>query len=159
MPQRTYDPTEQLGVNEVQRIVAKQIRWIWREQFGADFGIDGQIEIVGHDKKPTGRLIAVQVKSGASYFKGRSATAPFYVGDDHLKYWDQHALPVILVLHNPKDAPTANWRNGRLSAVLSENHLILTPNDSAMTDIDYRTYYDLEQYLFGEAAISLRSSV
>lgn len=106
MPQRTHNPTERIGVNAVERIVTKELEWIWREQPVADFGVDGQIEVVDHDGAPTGFLLAVQVKSGPSFFRGTRETIPFYVDEDHLKYWDQHALPVILVLHNPDDGQT-----------------------------------------------------
>ena len=106
MPRRTFNPTERIGVNAVERIVTAELKWIWREQPVADFGVDGQIEAVDHDGKPTGHLFAVQVKSGASYFLGTEETIPFYVDEDHVKYWDQHALPVILVLHNPDDGRT-----------------------------------------------------
>ncbi len=103
MPRRTFNPTERIGVNAVERTVTAEIKWIWREQPVADFGVDGQIETVDHDGRPTGYLFAVQVKSGPSYFRGTGETIPFYVDEDHVKYWDQHALPVILVLHNPDD--------------------------------------------------------
>ena len=86
--------------------------WIWREQTVADFGIDAHIEAVGHNGRPTGQLFAVQVKSGASYFRGAKDTIAFYVDDEHIRYWDQHALPAILVLHNPVDGATIwQWAN------------------------------------------------
>lgn len=106
MAVRKYDPTERLGVNAVERIVTEGFKWIWREQMVADFGVDGQMEAVDHDGKPTGQLFAVQVKSGPSYFRSARGAIPFYVDEEHLKYWDQHALPVILALHNPKDGQT-----------------------------------------------------
>ena len=41
---------------------------IWRETPMVDVGIDGQIELVDDDGNATGRILAVQIKSGASYF-------------------------------------------------------------------------------------------
>lgn len=112
MSARTFSPQERIGVNAVERLVTLEMEWLWREQFVADFGIDGQIEVVGRDRRPTGQLFAVQVKSGPSYFRGQGETVPFYVDDDHLKYWAGHALPTILVLHNPDDGTTIwQWAN------------------------------------------------
>ena len=118
MPRRTYNPTDRIGVNAVEKIVVAELEWIWREQVVADFGIDAQIEVVGHDGRPTGCLFAVQVKSGISYFRGTGETIPFYVDEDHVKYWDQHALPVIVVLHNPDDRRTL-WQWADLKSARS----------------------------------------
>jgi Domain of unknown function (DUF4365) len=106
---RQFSPTERQGVTEVERIVLKEMSWIFREQVVSDFGIDAQIEVVDHGRHPTGQLIAVQIKTGSSYFRIVGDTIPIYVDDDHLKYWDQHALPVILVLHDPDTMQTV-WQ-------------------------------------------------
>ncbi len=113
MSARRYDPTERIGLNAVERIVTADFKWIWREQPVADFGIDAQIEVVDRYRKPTGKLIAVQVKTGVSYFQGARETHPFYIDQEHLKYWDQHSLPVILILHNPDDEQTI-WQRADL---------------------------------------------
>ncbi len=69
MQRRQFSSTERLGINAVERIVLYDMKWLRREQMVADFGVDGQIEILRlGDGKPTGQLIAVQVKSGKSYF-------------------------------------------------------------------------------------------
>jgi hypothetical protein len=77
MHKRRFSPAERLGINAVERIVAADMNWIWREQAVADFGVDGQIEVASSDGKPTGRLIAVQVNSGLSYFRGNGNSFPF----------------------------------------------------------------------------------
>ncbi len=109
MTRRLYNAIERTGLNAVAAVLAK-LNWIWREQPVDDFGIDGQIEIV-RAGRPTGQLIGVQVKSGASYFKNADArTVPFYLNDEHWEYWKAHSLPVILVLHNPDTGITIwNW--------------------------------------------------
>lgn len=99
-------------MNAVERIVLDQLHWIWREQFASDFGIDGQIELVDEEGKPTGRLIAVQVKTGKSYFRGKSEKIALPVDEAHIQYWQGHALPAILVLHNPETKETIwQWAN------------------------------------------------
>lgn len=59
---------ERLGVNAVAEAIAK-IGQIWRETPMADVGIDGQIEYVSPEGFATGRMIAVQIKSGPSFFR------------------------------------------------------------------------------------------
>jgi hypothetical protein len=94
--------TERAGVAAVQAAFTK-MGWFFREQTVSDFGIDAQVEIVQGDK-PVGRLIALQIKSGPSYFAHKSgANYKFYGQKQHLEYWLRHCLPVFLVLYNPND--------------------------------------------------------
>src|SRR5467141_813356 len=94
--------TERAGVTAAQDAFGK-MGWLFREQPLVDFGIDAQVEIVEGDK-PVGRLIALQIKSGPSYFAHkRGAKYKFYGRKEHLEYWLRHCLPVFLVLHNPND--------------------------------------------------------
>jgi hypothetical protein len=103
MQKRKFSPTEQFGLNAAERIVL-EMGCIWREQEKSDFGVDAHIEIVTGDKIPTGNLIAVQVKAGNSYFKGENEVIHFYVDEDHLHYWSEHALEVIILLYHPEEA-------------------------------------------------------
>lgn len=59
---------ERLGVNAVAEAIAK-IGQIWRETPMADVGVDGQIEYVNPEGFATGRMIAVQIKSGPSFLR------------------------------------------------------------------------------------------
>jgi hypothetical protein len=101
---RVFNPTERLGVAAVQTIFT-EFGWIFREQQVADFGIDAQVEIT-EQKQPTGQLIALQIKTGSSYFRDFEGTIAFYTDDAHMRYWERHALPVIIVLHNPDTGET-----------------------------------------------------
>lgn len=135
MPKRTHSPIAELGVNAVEEIVLGKLGWIWREQYRADFGIDGQIETVSADGRPTGRLIAVQIKSGHSYFKGNDRTIPLYVDDAHVQYWDQHALPVIVVIHNPNDKRTLwQWASLKSARRTSSGWCIDIPQENLFSD-------------------------
>lgn len=98
-----FSPTERLGVNKVEEIFLKEFGWIPRHIFQSDMGIDMEIEIC-HDGEPTGQLIGAQIKSGESFFK-KDLTGDFiYRGSlVHLNYWLKHSLPIILILHNPKN--------------------------------------------------------
>ena len=154
MPRRTFDPTERIGVNAVERIVTKDFNWIWREQQVADFGVDGQIEAVDPDGRPTGQLFAVQIKSGPSYFRGTGETIPFYVDEDHLKYWDQHALPVILVLHNPEDGQTVwQWADLKTARATSERWCIDVPRSKVFTA---ETKAELQDQVWSDDSVGRR---
>jgi len=104
--------TERLGITAVAAAIAKMGQ-IWRETPTADVGIDGQVEYVDPLGQATGRLISVQVKSGRSYLADEVDGAfRFYPKPEHRQYWEQHPLPVILVLHDP-EADVSYWADVR----------------------------------------------
>ena len=86
------------AINHIENIVL-QLGWMWREQPTLDYGIDGQIEICGDDKKPTGQLFAVQAKGGDSYFNRRKADNALMISlrRKHLEYWNNYLLPVLVI--------------------------------------------------------------
>lgn len=103
--------TERIGVHEVGQLFAKELGWYFREQPVSDFGIDAEVEIADRDGKPTGKLIALQIKSGVSFFRHKSqGFYTFYGENKHLEYWTQHSLPVFLVIHNPETNETLYQR-------------------------------------------------
>lgn len=71
-----------------------------------DVGIDGFMEIVTNEIA-SGRLIAMQIKSGDSYLKNRDSFEVI-IDDRHLQYWKDFMVPVILVCYSPK-ANMAAW--------------------------------------------------
>lgn len=76
--------------------------YIFREQPICDYGIDAQIELI-EEENVTGNLVALQIKSGVSWFKEQDDVGFVYRGNrSHLNYWLEHSLPVLLVLHNPE---------------------------------------------------------
>jgi hypothetical protein len=86
------------GVAAVQQIVATDLRWLFREQPTDDYGIDAQMEVV-EKGAATGRLIAVQIKAGPSYFQKTHPDGWWLsLDNDDLGYWLEHALPVIVIL-------------------------------------------------------------
>ncbi len=104
--------TERAGIIAVD-VATVQARCIWRETSTRDVGIDGQIEHVSSDGVATGRIVAVQVKSGESYFANATATdVPYSPSDAHRSYWESHPVPVILALHHPGQDKTW-WMDAR----------------------------------------------
>lgn len=100
-----YSSTELLGVNAVECLTLKELGWIFRVQPTVDMGIDAHIELVS-DKNPTGKLLGVQIKTGASHFQEKDDSLVYYGTLTHLDYWLSHSLPVILVAHLPNSNET-----------------------------------------------------
>lgn len=114
------DFTERTGVIEVARVV-NSARCIFRETPLRDIGIDGQIEYVAPSGAATARLVAVQVKTGPSYFaKEKDGAILYSPSDAHANYWAAWSLPVILALHDPTRDLTI-WTDARAELRLGEN--------------------------------------
>lgn len=106
------DFTERTGIIAVQ-IAVNTARCVWRELEHRDIGIDGHIEYITPEGLAPGRLVGVQVKSGASRFTDATQTeVPFKPPEKHARYWSEYPMPVILVLHNPETAETI-WCDAR----------------------------------------------
>lgn len=86
----------------------EKIGLAFRVQRENDFGIDAHVELLDGEKA-TGRLIAVQVKSGPSYLSEQDADSYVFRDDaEHFDYWLNHSLPVIVCLCDI-DSNTIYW--------------------------------------------------
>lgn len=75
----------------------------FREQNVRDFGIDAHVELV-ENGRPTGRILGVQLKTGASYFEEASSDGFWFrFTKRHKEYWTDHSLPVLVLLCDPSD--------------------------------------------------------
>lgn len=91
--------TDRRGVALVQGVV-HEAEWIFREHKEVDHGVDAHIESIVDDKV-TGRMIALQIKTGSSWFEEVDDEGYVYRGvKRHLEYWLEHSLPVVLLLVN-----------------------------------------------------------
>ncbi|EKT4502750.1 MULTISPECIES: DUF4365 domain-containing protein [Pseudomonas] len=114
-----YSETERIGVSAIESIVARELKWIFREQMIADMGIDAHLELV-EDGQPTGKLIGLQIKTGPGNFTVKDESLVYYGSIEHREYWLNHSLPVIIVAHLPETGETC-W------AHVSEENIELTP--------------------------------
>jgi len=114
--------TGRLGVASVQ-LKFEKMRWIFREQPIEDYGIDAHVEIV-ENGIATGELIALQIKSGSSWFKEKNNKNSIIFRDSfaHFNYWLRYSIPVIIVLYNPENE-VAYWQ------VISKHSAIKTKKD------------------------------
>ncbi len=89
------------GVTYTKMVLETQLRWLFREQPTEDYGIDAHTEVVDGEEV-TGRLLALQIKSGSSWFNEPAPGGWWFRPDtQHVHYWLDHSLPVIAVLYDP----------------------------------------------------------
>lgn len=95
--------TERIGVHKC-GIIAERNNWLFREQPVNDIGIDAHMELVDDSGKPK-QLLALQIKSGASWFEERKDGYIVFrdINDRQYNYWTTNSLPCIVVLYNPED--------------------------------------------------------
>jgi hypothetical protein len=89
------------GVTHTQLAVQDVLGWLFREQPTEDYGIDAHVEVVERDDV-RGRLLALQIKSGESQFRESGPSGWWFRPDaEHVQYWLNHSLPVVVVLYHP----------------------------------------------------------
>lgn len=138
-----YNTTERLGINAVEQIILKELKWIFREQFIADMGIDAQIEVVCNGV-PTGQLLALQIKTGASHFREVDDAFIYYCTNVHIDYWRGHSLPVLLIAHFP-DTNETYWVQVSPPFVLPTNSAwkILIPKSNRLSAASTSAFLDI----------------
>jgi len=105
-----FTPTEKIGVKAVETILLNEFKWITRSQDESDMGIDLHVEVC-EEGTPTGRLLALQVKSGESYWRtARKGTVAFRFDQTDYDYWTDYSLPVLVVLHHSEARKTI-WQH------------------------------------------------
>ena len=94
---------ERIGVHHCGE-VAERNNWMFREQPINDIGIDAHIEFVDSSGKPK-RLLALQIKSGASWFQEKKDNCIVFrdINERQYNYWTMNSLPCIVILYNPND--------------------------------------------------------
>ena len=127
-----YDATERVGVSEVQSAIVGELGWLFREQPISDFGIDAHLETVA-DGNPTGKLIAIQIKSGSAHFHENSKTFTHYVDKTHYEYWVNHSLPVVLV--GVPSPGTIIWQKLAMTTITEtkRGYKVLVPKAQTLT--------------------------
>lgn len=113
--------TAKEGINYIRSAVeASGCLFIKIEQEN-DFGVDALIEFI-ENGRPINKQIAVQIKSGASYYAAESRECAFPIGS-HREYWSQHPLPVFGLVYVPS-LQRAHWVN--IKGYLKANPIALS---------------------------------
>ena len=94
---------ERTGVHHCGEI-AERNNWMFREQPIDDVGIDAHMEFIDCTGKPK-QLLALQIKSGASWFKEKKDDCIIFrnINERQYNYWTMNSLPCIVILYNPDD--------------------------------------------------------
>lgn len=93
--------TERIGVSHCDEIASRN-NWLFREQPINDIGIDAHMEFIDELGLPK-QLIALQIKSGESYFNEIKDDFVVFrdINERQYNYWINNSLPCIIVLYNP----------------------------------------------------------
>jgi tetratricopeptide (TPR) repeat protein len=134
---------ENMGVGTAQ-VEFSSWGWAFRSQYVKDYGIDAHAEPFDGAHQPNGKLLALQIKSGGSYFRDEADEGWWYWGENrHLRYWFAHVLPVLIVIYDPA------------SKMLYWQHV--TEDRVEYTDSRWKILIPRDQILSEEAAAELRA--
>lgn len=95
-----------MGVNYVRDVVERSNCIFQKIDQENDLGIDGLLELI-KDEEPINKQLAVQVKSGESYYNQKSSECLIPI-ENHRRYWSKHPLPVYGLVYVPS-LETAYW--------------------------------------------------
>jgi hypothetical protein len=124
---------ERFGVNAVEGLFVNQFGWIFREQHVSDWGVDAHVEII-QDGVPSGKLFALQIKAGASYFRKNGVGYTFRGVLRHLQYWENHSLPVLIVLVHPETGTAfCQIASRRLAKISPKSWSVEVPPENQLT--------------------------
>jgi Domain of unknown function (DUF4365) len=97
------------GVTHTRMAVEDELGWLFREQPTEDYGIDAHAEVVD-DEEVSGKLLALQIKGGKSWFNESGPGGWWFRPDaEHVRYWRNHSLPVVVVLYHP-ETERCHWQ-------------------------------------------------
>jgi Domain of unknown function (DUF4365) len=135
--------TERVGVNAVEAITNNVFGWFFREQPIGDYGVDAHIEEMVNGR-PTGKLIALQIKTGKSYFRPQGDDFVFYGAKRHLEYWTHHRLPVYVIIHDPENGLTLWQKFERRLVKESAKRWSITIPSSNILNAEAKRYFEME---------------
>ena len=95
--------TGRMGVSAAS-LVFEAWGWLFREQPIEDYGIDAHVEPLDGPEQPARQLLALQIKTGASFFEEETKDGWWFRDTRrHWHYWLGHVLPVVIILYQPRD--------------------------------------------------------
>lgn len=105
---KRHNNTERAGLHFVAHTIEDEFGWVFREQSVADVGIDALVEqcVEGN---PTGKFIALQIKSGEGNVKASRNYFTYYISNTHYYYWMNLELPIILTCYIKKNKKRVYW--------------------------------------------------
>ena len=92
--------TGENGITTVKSIVENNLNWLFRQiHLENDFGIDAYIDVITDSRQVTGKSIAIQVKTGKSFFQETNEIGFVFRGEiKHLNYYMNLQSPILIVI-------------------------------------------------------------
>lgn len=129
--------TAKAGVNFVRTVTESAGSLFHKFEQENDLGIDAMIEVV-LSGKPAGAQIAVQIKSGKSYFDARAGSCHIPIGS-HREYWSRYPLPVFGIVYVPSRG-TAYWTNIKHALAADQEGMDLTFSATRANRLDRASF-------------------
>ena len=141
-------PSTQLTGNRGETLAQlsfEKLDFIVRPQHKGDVGIDLHAELI-ENERPSGSLLALQVKAGESFFAETDGDHFIYRPDSsHVNYWLDHSLPVVVCL---SDLATLQvywqWVNEETAVSTGKGFKIAVPISQK---VDQQSKHQLRQIL------------
>jgi hypothetical protein len=114
-------------------------------EYKREIGIDGIVEIREAAYKSSGKIFALQLKSGESYFANESNDAyAIYMDEEHIDYWQKCILPVMFIIYSPQQNQ-AYWTKIDKSLLIktTKNYKIVIPKDNVLSKVEKDQLYSL----------------
>ena len=125
--------TGRMGVSAAS-LVFEAWGWLFREQPIEDYGIDAHVEPLDGPEQPARQLLALQIKTGASFFAEETQDGWWFRDTRrHWHYWLGHVLPVVIILYNPQTGKLF-WQHADASLVqlTGEEGKLLIPRSQVL---------------------------
>jgi hypothetical protein len=132
-PEGTPPRTGRMGVSAAS-LLFEGWGWLFREQPIEDYGIDAHVEPVDGPERPSRQLLALQIKSGLSFFAEETPDGWWFRDSRrHWHYWLGHVLPVVIILYNPQTGELF-WEQARAELVqlTGEEGKLLIPRSNVL---------------------------
>lgn len=148
---------EDLGISIVEESIRGELHWIFRRQEKRDLGIDALIEIIDEERRSKGRMLALQIKCGKSFFEERTSDGFVFRGEKkHFLYWTNHSLPVILLLCHPLTRDCYWVEVARANTVILDNSWkIIVPVSNKLSQVSKEAIEAIANQLRHEDIIEL----
>lgn len=98
------------GIIIVSRIVHENFGWLFKRNHQEhDFGVDAHTDEITQEGKVTGRILAMQIKCGESFFGEKNKWGFVYRGEQkHFNYLINYPIPVLIIICDPK-SQNCHW--------------------------------------------------
>jgi hypothetical protein len=106
----SYSTGAQMGETGIAyiRAIVTDAGMIYRPFENTDLGVDGAIEFTNENREPSGDIVLVQAKAGASFIRDNDYILKS--DQNHFETWARYSLPVVGIIYNP-DKKDARWVN------------------------------------------------